>query len=169
MEMFKIYTDGGFCNTQSKGVGAWAYIIRKYDPKLKDYTSIKKDSNKVFNTTNNKMELEAMLKGISAIESLCDPSEDTVEIISDSMYVVKGSNEWLENWKKNEWKTISNKPVKNQDIWLKVIDIKNKFKKIKFTWVKGHDIDKFNIECDAMCQNKIKEGVKQVQDETLKK
>lgn len=169
MKLFKIYTDGGFCNTQSKGVGAWAFILLKYDEKLKDYVEVAKDSNKAFDTTNNKMEMEAMFKGIAALEkSDCNPAEDTVEIVSDSMYVVKGSSEWVDKWKDHEWKTLSGKDVKNQDLWLKVIKIKDKFKKIKFNWVKGHDIDKYNIECDALCQAKIREGVAEVQKDALK-
>lgn len=169
MNLFKIYTDGGFCNTQSKGVGSWAFILLKYDEKKKDYTEVSKDSGKVFETTNNKMELEAMFKGISALDKVdCKPAEDTVEIISDSMYVVKGSSEWVEKWKEHGWKTLSGKDVKNQDLWMKVIKIKDKYKNLKFNWVKGHDIDKYNIECDAMCQSRIREGVAEVQSNATK-
>lgn len=166
MQMFKIYTDGGFCNTQSKGVGSWAYILMKYDEDTKEYKEIQKDSDKVFETTNNKMELEAVFRGIAALEKLniCNPTEDEVEIVSDSMYVVKGSTEWVDKWKSNDWKTLTGKDVKNQDLWMKILKIKEKFLKLKFNWVKGHDNDERNIECDAMCQAKIREGVAEIQN-----
>lgn len=170
MQMYKIYTDGGFCNTQSKGVGSWAYILMKYDEKSKKYAELAKDSGRVFDTTNNKMELEAVFQAIKALEKTdCNPKEDEVEIVSDSMYVVKGSTEWVDKWKEHEWKTLTGKDVKNQDLWMKILKIKATYLKLKFNWVKGHDNDEKNIECDAMCQAKIREGVAEVQNETANK
>ena len=167
MQLFKIYTDGGFCNTQSKGVGSWAFILNKYDEEEKEFKEVAKDSGIVFETTNNKMELEAVFKGIRALKEKTNvnPAEDEIEIVSDSMYVVKGSTEWVDKWKEHEWKTLTGKDVKNQDLWMKILDIKAEFLKLKFSWVKGHDNDQYNIECDAMCQAKIREGVAEVQNE----
>jgi ribonuclease HI len=111
------------------------------------------------------MELKAVLKGVEALAKTdCNPKEDELEIISDSMYVIKGSTEWVDKWKEHEWKTLTGKDVKNQDLWLKIIKIKETYLNLKFNWVKGHDSDKFNIECDAMCQAKIREGVAEVQN-----
>jgi len=168
MQMFKIYTDGGFCNTQSKGIGSYAFIVLKYDESKKDYVEIDKNSGREFDTTNNKMELKAVFEGIGSLEknAECNAEEDEVTIVSDSMYVVKGSTEWVEKWKEHEWKTLAGKDVKNQDLWLKMLKIKDKYKKLKFDWVKGHDSDKFNIECDAMCQAKIREGQEEIQNGT---
>ena len=64
MQLFKLYTDGGFCNTQSKGIGSWAYILLKYDEKKKEYVELTKDSGREFDTTNNKMELKAVLNSL---------------------------------------------------------------------------------------------------------
>lgn len=166
MQLFKLYTDGGFCNTQSKGIGSWAFILLKYDEKKKEYVELTKDSGREFDTTNNKMELKAVLKGVEALEKNgeFDLKADELEIVSDSMYVIKGSTEWVDKWKEHDWKTLTGKDVKNQDLWLKIIKIKDKYQNLKFNWVKGHDNDKFNIECDAMCQAKIREGVAEVQN-----
>lgn len=164
MKLFKLYTDGGFCNTQSKGIGSWGFILLKYDDGKKEYVEVSKDSGREFDTTNNKMELKAVLKGVEALTKTdCNPKEDELEIVSDSMYVIKGSTEWVDKWKEHEWKTLTGKDVKNQDLWLKIIKIKETYLNLKFNWVKGHDSDKFNIECDAMCQARIREGVAEVQ------
>ena len=89
------------------------------------------------------------------------PSSDTK--FSKYEEIEKLYNQILK-WKEHEWKTLTGKDVKNQDLWLKIIKIKDKYQNLKFNWVKGHDNDKYNIECDAMCQAKIREGVAEVQN-----
>lgn len=172
VKKYRIYTDGGCVNTQSKAVGSWAYIILKTEKveskDLKDYSEVEKKSGMVLETTNNKMEMEATFNGIKKLEELgIDKEKDEVEILSDSMYVIKGSSEWVDKWADNNWKTLTGKDVKNQDLWMKMLKIKKKFKNLTFTWVKGHNTDQYNIECDAMCQKEIKAGVDKVQKETL--
>ncbi|MGL4950051.1 MAG: DUF4236 domain-containing protein [Anaeroplasmataceae bacterium] len=167
MNRYKIYTDGGFCNTQSKGVGSWAFILLKYDEEKKEYIEVKKSSGRTCDTTNNKMEMQAVLEAFRFLkDENVDKEKDEFEVISDSMYVIKGSTEWVNKWKENEWKTLTNKDVKNQDLWMEIIKIKDTYSNLTFSWVKGHDNDKFNIECDALCQTEIREGVKEIQDKT---
>ncbi|PZM81893.1 hypothetical protein DLH72_04865 [Candidatus Gracilibacteria bacterium] len=170
MKKYKIYTDGGFCNTQSRGIGSWAFIILQNPDVNNDtkeaYKELKKDSGRQFDTTNNKMELQAVLEAMKALNSYKPDEDDHIEIISDSMYVIKGSTEWVNKWKENNWKTLTGKDVKNQDLWMKILKIKETYPNISFTWVKGHDSDKYNIECDALCQARIREAVEEIQSDT---
>ena len=123
--MFKIllFTDG--CCLGNPGPGGWACLI-------------KKDGKEVLlkggepQTTNNRMELLAVIKGLEALSN-----SDEVTIFTDSEYVLKGATEWLKNWKKKGFKTSSGKPVKNRDLWEKLDRLLNK-KSITWVKVKAH-------------------------------
>ncbi|MBR1818174.1 MAG: ribonuclease HI [Bacilli bacterium] len=162
--MLNIYTDGGFTNTQSKGIGSWAFIIIE----AKDDGTEKKlieDSKMVLDTTNNKMELTGAIEAFKAVDRLPDSvNKKNITLSSDSMYLINGMERWVEGWKQNGWKTKSGKDVRNQDLWLKLDEYKKKYSPA-FVWVKGHSNTKYNIECDALCQKRIKEGIDQVQAE----
>ena len=160
-EKIIIYTDGGCNSTQSKNVGAWAYIITKpkeNDEEEKIYT----DSNKVFETTNNKMELIALIEAFKKLDTE-KVTSNTIVVKSDSMYLIKGMTQWVDGWKTNNWKTKLGGDVKNQDLWIKLDSYKTKYKPL-FEWVKGHGLTKYNIECDAMCSKNIKEGIGELQN-----
>ena len=135
--MIKIYTDGSCLG--NPGFGGWAAIIFLNDKKIK----IK---GKKRNTTNNQMELMAPIKALKKI-----PVGEKVQIYTDSKYVKMGITEWIETWKKNDWKTSGKKKVKNKDLW-KELDRLSKKYQIKWLWVKGHSGDITNEEVDQLAR-----------------
>ena len=135
--MIKIYTDGSCLG--NPGLGGWAAIIFLNDKKIK----IK---GKKRNTTNNQMELMAPIKALKKI-----PVGEKVQIYTDSKYVKMGITEWIESWKKNNWKTSSKKKVKNKDLWKKLDHLSEKYQ-IKWLWVKGHSGDITNEEVDQLAK-----------------
>ena len=135
--MIKIYTDGSCLG--NPGFGGWAAIIFLNDKKIK----IK---GKKRNTTNNQMELMAPIKALKKI-----PVGEKVQIYTDSRYVKMGITEWIESWKKNDWKTSGKKKVKNKDLW-KELDRLSKKYQIKWLWVKGHSGDITNEEVDQLAK-----------------
>jgi ribonuclease HI len=96
-------------------------------------------------TTNNRMELMAVIAGLSALKVKCN-----VMIYSDSKYVVEAINKgWLRNWYKKGWMLSSNKPVLNVDLWKKLLELLERHN-VKFVWIKGHDSNKENHRCDDL-------------------
>jgi ribonuclease HI len=135
--MIKIYTDGSCLG--NPGFGGWAAIIFLNDKKIK----IK---GKKRNTTNNQMELMAPIKALKKI-----PVGEKVQIYTDSKYVKTGITEWIESWKKNNWKTSSKKKVKNKDLWKELDRLSEKYQ-VKWLWVKGHSGDIVNEEVDQLAK-----------------
>ena len=135
--MIKIYTDGSCL--ENPGDGGWAAIII-FDKKKKIISGNQK------NTTNNRMEL---LAPIEALKTLQINSE--IEIVTDSKYVKLGITEWINNWKKNGWKTSNKKEVKNIELWKELDSLVENFN-IKWSWVKGHSTDQLNNEVDLMAK-----------------
>ena len=135
--MIKIYTDGSCL--ENPGDGGWAAIII-IDNQKKIISGNQK------NTTNNRMEL---LAPIQALKTLQINSE--IEIITDSKYVKLGITEWINNWKKNGWKTSNKKEVKNIELWKELDSLVENFN-IKWSWVKGHSTDQLNNEVDLMAK-----------------
>ena len=135
--MIKIYTDGSCLG--NPGNGGWAAIIIDDNKKIQIKGS-KKD------TTNNQMELLAPIKALKKI-----PKGSNVQIFTDSKYVKSGITEWIHNWKKNGWKTANKQPVKNKELWTELDLMTSEFK-IKWSWVKGHSIDKLNNEVDLIAR-----------------
>ena len=119
----KIYTDGACSGNPGKG--GWGALIQEND----DETKI---SGSAMNTTNNRMELTAVIKALEFYEK---PRE--IEIFTDSKYVMQGITEWIKNWKNNQWKTSQKKDVKNKDLWL-LLDLASEKHNIEWNWVKGH-------------------------------
>jgi ribonuclease HI len=95
-------------------------------------------------TTNNRMELTAVIKGLDALKFPCQ-----VELFTDSQYVRKGITEWIHNWKSRNWLTTDKKPVKNADLW-RELDEATKTHSIQWRWVKGHAGDPGNEKADAL-------------------
>ena len=135
--MIKIYTDGSCL--ENPGDGGWAAIII-FDKQKKIISGNQK------NTTNNRMEL---LAPIEALKTLQINSE--IEIITDSKYVKLGITEWINNWKKNGWKTANKKEVKNIELWKELDNLVENFN-IKWSWVKGHSTDQLNNEVDLIAK-----------------
>jgi ribonuclease HI len=105
------------------------------------------------NTTNNRMELYA---AVAALEALTEQklSPESVTVYTDSQYVQKGMTDWINVWKRNGWRTSDRKPVKNQELWLRLDELAPKFA-VKWQWVRGHAGNEFNERCDRMTQEAI--------------
>lgn len=133
----ELYTDGA-CSG-NPGPGGWAFIL-KHPASGKVVDGTGGDPQ----TTNNRMELLAVINGLGAIKK---PSR--VSIHSDSQYVLKGLEEWMDAWKKRGWKTASKSPVKNQDLWMQLDELRTKHE-LSFHWIKGHNEHPENEACDRM-------------------
>ena len=138
MEKVIIYTDGA-CSG-NPGPGGWGAILMYKDNK-KEISGGKKD------TTNNVMELTAVIEGLKMLKFPCD-----VEVYSDSAYVVNAFNQkWINSWIKNNWKTSGKEPVKNKGIWQELYEL-TKIHNVKFIKVKGHSDNEINNRCDEMAR-----------------
>lgn len=142
MKKVEIYTDGA-CSG-NPGVGGWAAVLF-YMGSKKEISGYDKS------TTNNRMELFAIIQGLSSLKESCE-----VTIYSDSAYAVDAINKgWLVNWNKNNWKTADNKEVKNRDLW-NDLNLKISKHKVNFVKVKGHSDNEFNNRCDELARGAIK-------------
>ncbi len=118
-----MYTDGA-CRG-NPGPGGWGAVLRF------------RDQSRSINgfepqTTNNRMELTAVIEGLRALKRPCE-----IDLMTDSKYVMHGISEWIEQWKRNGWKTAARKPVKNVDLWQQ-LDHETERHVINWQWVKGH-------------------------------
>jgi len=140
MKKVSIYTDGA-CRG-NPGPGGWAALIRfgKHEKEI---------SGAVADTTNNRMEMMAAIK---ALESLTQPC--LVDLYTDSNYLKKGMTEWLDGWKKRNWKRADKKPVKNVDLWQE-LDMMIETHKVSWHWVKGHSGHKENDLVDELANQAI--------------
>jgi|TARA_B110000305_G_scaffold241750_1_gene317336 ribonuclease HI len=120
--MIKVYTDGA-CKG-NPGDGGWGALIINGSENKELYGGEK-------NTTNNRMELMAVIMAIESIDMIQE-----VTIFTDSTYVQKGISEWIINWKRNGWKSSNKQPVKNQDLWVRLDNLNSE--QITWQWVKGH-------------------------------
>ncbi len=132
-----LYTDGA-CSG-NPGPGGWAYILR-HPVTGKEREASGGDPD----TTNNRMELLAVIEGLRALKS---PSR--VDVYSDSKYVLGGLSEWLDQWKARGWRTAGKKAVKNEDLWRILDDLRAKHT-LDFHWVRGHNEHPENERCDQM-------------------
>ncbi len=141
----RLYTDGA-CSG-NPGPGGWAAILN-YNGKEKEL------SGSMPNTTNNRMELFAVISGIGALKEPCG-----VEVYSDSAYVVNAFNQdWIGKWQQNGWLTADKKPVENSDLWKLLIQIiKIKKHGVTFHKIKGHADHPENIRCDKLAREAIAE------------
>ena len=139
----KIYTDGACSGNPGKG--GWGVLIQENDNE-------KKLSGSELNTTNNRMELTAVIR---ALEHYDEAKE--IEVFTDSKYVMHGITEWIKNWKSNHWKTSQKKDVKNKDLWVLLDSVSAKHD-IKWSWVKGHAGDYGNEIADKLATQAILES-----------
>lgn len=141
MEKVTIYTDGA-CSG-NPGSGGWAAVLL-YKDQRKEISGAKKE------TTNNEMEITAVLQGLKMLKFPCD-----VEVYSDSAYVVNTfSKGWIYNWEKKNWKTADNTPVKNVELWKEILAL-TKTHKVTFNKVKGHADNELNNRCDELARAAI--------------
>lgn len=132
-----LFTDGA-CSG-NPGPGGWAFILR-HPASGKE----RERSGGEPKTTNNRMELLAVIEGLTALKA---PSK--VELYSDSQYVLNGLREWMASWKKRGWKTANKKPVKNQDLWQRLDELMAAHQ-LTFHWVEGHAGHPENERCDQL-------------------
>lgn len=130
-----IYTDGA-CKG-NPGPGGWGAVL-SYDKKKKEIYGSQKD------TTNNQMELMAVIEALTALNTACQ-----VTLYTDSKYVLEGATQWIHGWKKNNWRTSTKKPVKNIELWQRLDPLLSKHN-ISWHWVKGHAGHKGNEQADFL-------------------
>ena len=137
-----IYTDGA-ARGNPDGPGGYGTVIHYVDPKGELH--VREFSAGYKKTTNNRMELMAAIAGLEALTRPCN-----VNLISDSKYLVDAFNQhWIEGWIKKGWKRGKNEPVKNVDLWKRLLEAK-KIHNVTFTWVKGHAGHEMNERCDEL-------------------
>ena len=142
MKRVEIFTDGACLG--NPGAGGWGAILR--------YNEIEKEiSGGEVNTTNNRMELTAVISALSALKEPCN-----ITLYTDSRYVMDGIENWITNWKKNGWKTSSGAKVENQDLWF-ILSAQTKKHNVTFIKVKGHADHPENNRCDELARAAIDE------------
>ncbi len=140
-----VYTDGA-ARGNPEGPGGYGTILRFVDSKGNIHE--REFSQGYIKTTNNRMELMAAIVGLEALTKPCE-----VTLYSDSKYLTDAFNAgWVDNWIKNNWKSASKQPVKNPELWKRLLKAKEPHK-VKFVWVKGHDGHEFNERCDKLATN----------------
>ncbi len=137
MKLVEIFTDGSCLGNPGKGgIG----ILLRYQGREKQI------SQGYLLTTNNRMELLAVIEALNALKEPC-----RVQLHSDSQYMQNGIQKWIFNWKKNNWKTSDKKPVKNQDLWI-ALDNAIQRHQVEWQWVKGHSGHYENEICDQLAK-----------------
>lgn len=137
LEYVKLFTDGA-CKG-NPGPGGWAFILQHpASGKSQD------GSGGEAHTTNNRMELMGVIRGLELLRLPL-----TVDLYSDSQYVLKGLREWMVGWKRSGWRTADRQPVKNQDLWMRLDELKS-MHTLRFNWIRGHSGHPENERCDRM-------------------
>jgi len=139
-EILNIYTDGA-CKG-NPGIGGWGAIL--------EYGNTKKEiKGYSINTTNNIMELTAVIKALECLNRKCK-----IVITTDSNYVKNGITDWIKSWKNNGWKTAKKSPVKNKELWIK-LDLLVENHDIDWKWIKGHSGHPQNERADELANEAI--------------
>lgn len=151
MKKVDIYTDGA-CS-YNPGPGGWAAILL--------YADMRKElSGGEKNTTNNRMELTAVIKALEALKEIC-----TVNLFTDSAYIVNAFVQgWLDKWQQNGWLTAGKKPVENKDLWFTLLGLTREHN-VNFIKVKGHADNALNNACDKLARMEITKIVSPKGDE----
>jgi ribonuclease HI len=136
----KIYTDGA-CKG-NPGAGGWGALLEMNGTEKELYGG-------AAHTTNNRMELTAVIQALGALKRHC-----RVQLHTDSKYVQQGITEWIHNWKKRGWRTADKKPVKNDDLW-RALDEAAQHHDIEWLWVKGHAGHNGNERADALANRGV--------------
>jgi len=145
-EKIIIYTDGACSGNPGKG-GYGAVLM--YRDNYKEIFGFSPE------TTNNKMEITAVIEALKTLKRSCN-----VIIYTDSKYVMDGITKWISSWKRNGWKTADRKPVKNVELWQE-LDLQCSKHSIQWQWVKGHSGDKYNEIVDKLARSAIENNLKQ--------
>ena len=141
-ERVEIFTDGA-CRG-NPGPGGWGALLRFGEVEKELYGGQPE-------TTNNRMEMQAVIEALASLKRRC-----TVDVTTDSKYVMQGITQWIVNWKRNGWRNSSKKPVKNADLW-KQLDALTQQQDISWHWVKGHSGHDENERADELANKGIDE------------
>ena len=146
MKKITIYTDGACSyNPGPDGFGV-VLLYNGHKKELSGYDPM---------TTNNRMELMAVITALECLKESCE-----IDLYTDSKYVADAFNKnWIKNWQRNGWKTASKKPVENQDLWLRLLAQVEK-NQINWLWVKGHADNEYNERCDQLARKEIESRLK---------
>lgn len=145
MNKVVIYTDGA-CKG-NPGPGGWGALLRAADGAEKELCGGELE------TTNNRMEMMAVIEALSALKRPCH-----VVLHVDSQYVLKGMTEWLQGWKAKGWRTAAKQPVKNVDLWQRLDALVHQSEhRIEWQWVKGHAGDPGNERADALANRGVEQ------------
>ncbi len=135
--MRKIFTDGSCLG--NPGPGGWGFIATNGADTV-ERSGAERD------TTNNRMELTAVIRALTAARK-----HNEIELHTDSQYVKNGMQSWIKNWKRNNWRTADKKPVKNQDLWIQLDELSQNIK-IHWVWVRGHNGNEMNERVDVLAR-----------------
>ena len=150
-----LYSDGS--SRGNPGPGGYGTVMHFVDSTGKLH--VKELSQGYDTTTNNRMELMGVIAGLEALKRPC-----TITVVTDSQYVVNAFNKnWIAGWKKRGWKNAKKEPVKNKDLWLRLLAAKEPHK-VSFTWVKGHAGHPENERCDELA-TAAADGHNRIKDE----
>ena len=143
-KVVELFTDGA-CRG-NPGPGGWGVILR-WNGTEKELSGGEPD------TTNNRMEMMAVIAGLEALKRPC-----RVDVYTDSQYVQKGISQWLVGWKRRGWKTADNSPVKNEDLWRRLDDLAA-VHQVTWTWVRGHAGHTENERADALARRGLEDAL----------
>lgn len=148
MDAIEIYTDGA-CKG-NPGPGGWGVLLKSAGVQKELFGG-------ELGTTNNRMEMMAVIEALSALKRPC-----RVTLHVDSQYVLKGMTEWLAGWKARGWKTAAKQPVKNVDLWQRLDELVNTAgHRIDWRWVRGHDGDPGNERADLLANRGVEQALRQ--------
>ena len=147
MNAVQIYSDGA-CKG-NPGPGGWGALLKSADSRKELYGG-------ELGTTNNRMELTAVIEGLAALKRPCK-----VTLYVDSQYVLKGMTEWLAGWKAKGWKTAAKQPVKNVDLWQRLDAlVSGAGHEIEWVWVRGHNGDPGNEHADMLANRGVEQALR---------
>ncbi len=139
-ERIIIYTDGACSGNPGKGGFGAVLLYKNHEKKISGFEK---------NTTNNRMELQAVISALREVKKSLP-----ITVYTDSKYVQNGISDWIYGWKKNGWKGANKKPIKNVDLWQE-LDIEAQKHEIEWKWVKGHNGDKYNEMADELARKEV--------------
>jgi len=149
---YSIYTDGG-CSGNRRDTncpGAWAYLVLDVGNNI-----ISECSAIEQNTTNNRMEMQAVIEGLSDLTTLYPSYLTDCIVFTDSRYVADNFSDYIEEWKNNKWRKKTGGPIINLELWQQIYEKSKQFRTFKFVWVKAHASNKFNQRVDELVHNHL--------------